>query len=82
MGKVPTQRLFRLSAGERICCKQNRHLTLYVHEGQSETSDIIMQIHKSFGLVRKREEETGFKGVAVSMQTRSFLPGQPGSGQI
>jgi hypothetical protein len=82
MGKVPTQRPFRLSAGERICCKQNRHLTLYVHEGQSETSDIIMQIHKSFGLVRKREEETGFKGVAVSMQTRSFLPGQPGSGQI
>lgn len=35
---------------ERICCKQNRHLTLYVHEGQNEQSDIIMQIHKSFGL--------------------------------
>jgi len=39
------------SAGfERICCKQNRHLALYVHEGQGEDAAVIMQIHKSFGL--------------------------------
>lgn len=35
---------------ERICCKQNRHLVLYVHEGQAEHDAVIMQIHKSFGL--------------------------------
>jgi hypothetical protein len=39
------------SAGfERICCKQNRHLALYVHDGQGEDAAVIMQIHKSFGL--------------------------------
>ena len=38
--------------GERVCCKQNRHLTLYVYEGQDETGAVVMQIHKSFGLAQ------------------------------
>ena len=35
---------------ERVCCKQNRHLVLLIHEGTDQSADVIMQIHKSFGL--------------------------------
>jgi len=35
---------------ERVCCKQQRHCALYVHEGHDQTGNVIMQIHKSFGL--------------------------------
>ena len=35
---------------ERICCGPNRSLTLHVHEGHDQTGNVIMQIHKSFGL--------------------------------
>jgi hypothetical protein len=40
-----------LSSGgcERVCCKQNRHVAMYVREG-SEHGNVVMQIHKSFGL--------------------------------
>lgn len=37
---------------ERVCCKQQRHLALYVHEGHNQTGNVIMQIHKSFGLAQ------------------------------
>ena len=29
---------------ERVCCKQQRHCSLYVHEGHNETGDIILQV--------------------------------------
>jgi hypothetical protein len=32
-----------------VCCKQNRHVAMYVREG-SEHGNVVMQIHKSFGL--------------------------------
>mgnify|MGYP003335626999 CR=1 FL=1 len=35
---------------ERVCCKQQRHCKLLVHEGHDKSGNVIMQIHKSFGL--------------------------------
>ena len=35
---------------ERVCCKQQRHLSLYIHDGHDKTGNVIMQVHKSFGL--------------------------------
>ena len=31
---------------ERVCCKQQRHCALYVHEGHDQTGNVIMQVRK------------------------------------